>query len=144
MSVEPRTMVLRYPSRLDVLADAVESVEALVAQAEVSRDDAENVAICASELINNAMVHGNQLDPAKEVKIRLEIADNWVRVNVSDDGTGFDPQQVPSPVEAGNLERESGRGIFICSQLMDSVEFQRTESGGMECSLFKRFDNSSS
>ena len=139
-----RTFTLHYPSKLDVLSTAVDSVEALVVDAAISRSDVENLAICASELINNAMVHGNNLDPSKEVKILLEIADNWIKVEISDEGTGFDPGNIPSPVAKNNLERESGRGIFICNQLMDKVEFNRTKSGGMSCSLFKRIIPASS
>jgi len=46
---------------------------------------------------------------------------------VRDPGPGFDVAAVPNPLEGDNLFKESGRGVFLINQLMDTVEF--TEEG---------------
>ena len=46
---------------------------------------------------------------------------------VRDPGPGFDVAAVPNPLEGDNLFKESGRGVFLINQVMDTVEF--TEEG---------------
>ena len=41
-----------------------------------------------------------------------------------DEGNGFDPRKIPDPTKPENLERFSGRGIYMIRQLMDKVEFR--------------------
>jgi serine/threonine-protein kinase RsbW len=54
---------------------------------------------------------------------------------VRDPGPGFDPSQVPSPVEGDCIYSSHGRGIYLINQLMDHVQFGR---GGTEILMIKR------
>ena len=141
---KPQVTSFRISSRLDGMAHAVAQVEAAAARTRLGKSEIADVAICASELINNAIVHGNHLDPARGVKVDIEVTDTAIRVTVSDEGSGFDPVAVPDPIAKENLERESGRGIFICQHLMDEVIIDRTEAGGTRCCLLKRISPASS
>ncbi|KFE58273.1 hypothetical protein DB31_6740 [Hyalangium minutum] len=38
----------------------------------------------------------------------------WVR----DEGSGFDPSQIPHPLELGNRLKASGRGLFLLRSLL--------------------------
>ncbi len=58
-----------------------------------------------------------------------------VLIVVRDPGLGFDPSQVPSPVEGECIFSSHGRGIYLINQLMDHVEFGR---GGTEIRMIKR------
>jgi anti-sigma regulatory factor (Ser/Thr protein kinase) len=54
---------------------------------------------------------------------------------VRDPGPGFDPDQIPSPIQGQNLYSTGGRGIYLINQLMDEVRF---EKGGTEIHMVKR------
>lgn len=75
------------------------------------------------ECVNNAIVHGNKLDPNKMVHIHYLINNQRIIVTVSDEGEGFDPDTLPDPTAEENLTRECGRGIFLMKNLCDEIDF---------------------
>ncbi len=84
-----------------------------------------NILLSLSEAINNAIVHGNKLDKNKKVTVNCNIKKNIIELEVEDQGNGFDPSKVPDPTAPENLEKETGRGIFIIKNLSDNVEFEK-------------------
>lgn len=76
------------------------------------------------EAVNNAIVHGNKLDPEKKVGIRFHIDNKRIEFTVQDQGDGFDPDALPDPTLEENLEKECGRGIFLIKNLCDEVRFE--------------------
>jgi serine/threonine-protein kinase RsbW len=48
---------------------------------------------------------------------------------IADEGGGFDPEAVSSPLEEENLLKASGRGIFLMRTLMDRVEYTIDKKG---------------
>jgi serine/threonine-protein kinase RsbW len=79
--------------------------------------------------VNNAIIHGNKSNEAKKVTIRAELLPGWLVIRVNDQGRGFDPNAVRSPLRKRNLLKESGRGIFLMRTLMDRVTFEVTRAG---------------
>lgn len=75
------------------------------------------------ECVNNAIVHGNELDKAKKVTMRYLIDNERIKVTVTDEGKGFDPDSLPDPTAEENLERDCGRGIFLMRHLCDEIDF---------------------
>ena len=96
----------------------------------VSESLVTDVAIASTELINNAIVHGNKSNPHKTVTIEIVFTDADVTVRVSDQGEGFNPQEIPDPLAEENLLREVGRGVFIVRSLMDELRYEAGPSGG--------------
>ena len=82
-----------------------------------------NFRVGVSEAIANAMIYGNDRDPAKHVRVEVELAAEQVAVVVRDQGAGFDPGAVADPTLPENLEEAGGRGIFLIRELMDEVDF---------------------
>jgi serine/threonine-protein kinase RsbW len=82
------------------------------------------VELALREALNNAVVHGNGMDTRKlvHVRCRCELA-KGISLVVSDQGKGFDPNAVPDPLAAENLEMRDGRGILLMKQMMDEVSF---------------------
>ena len=76
------------------------------------------------EALRNAMIHGNKQDPSKKVTVETEIMDNEVRIQVEDEGDGFDPKDLPDPTQDENLLKESGRGVYLIRHLMDEVRYE--------------------
>ena len=98
------------------------------------------VMVALTEAVNNAIVHGNGANPSKKVRVLCDITPEALHLRVLDQGTGFDPGSVDSPLKEENLLRESGRGIFLMRTLMDRVTFSR-HPDGMEVHMVLRLDN---
>lgn len=88
-----------------------------------------DIAICVTELVNNAMIHGNKALPEKSVTIIIEHTKMAVSITVKDQGEGFDPDAIADPLAEENLMKEVGRGIFIVNAMMDKVELTPSASG---------------
>jgi serine/threonine-protein kinase RsbW len=83
-----------------------------------------NFRVGVTEALANAILYGNRRDPDKRVRVAVALNEQAVEVEVRDEGSGFDPRQVPDPTLPENLERPRGRGIFLIRKLMDEVHFE--------------------
>ena len=86
----------------------------------------------------NAIQHGNSLDPGKHVRIECCIEGDEVVIQVRDQGNGFDPNQVPDPLDPDNLMRPNGRGIFFMKRFMDDIQYSFEPGGGTVVTMRKR------
>lgn len=82
-----------------------------------------NIMIAVTESVNNAIIHGNKSDRNKNVTISLSLNDNVIKFMVEDQGMGFDYHNLPDPTSPENLDKPSGRGIFLMKHLSDEVSF---------------------
>ena len=100
------------------------------------------VSVAIRESVINAIKHGNRNDTAKRVFVEFETATKAdvpeLAIRIRDQGEGFDPEQVANPLDAENLLKSSGRGIFLIRNFMDDVQLQRAPEGGMEIRMVKR------
>ena len=117
------------PSSTDFLTDIDSFVEGLLRGFGINESIIADIAISVSELVNNAIFHGNKASLEKTVTVRVGRDNSIVMISVTDEGTGFDPQGIDSPVSDENLLKEVGRGIFIVQSLMDKVDVKVTGQG---------------
>jgi serine/threonine-protein kinase RsbW len=75
---------------------------------------------CLNEAITNAIYHGNKQSAEKKVFVNLEIINNKRLVfTIADEGEGFDFTNIPDPTDQRNLEKLTGRGVYIMKRLAD-------------------------
>ncbi|MGH7605978.1 MAG: ATP-binding protein [Gemmatimonadales bacterium] len=130
LHVTAREMRLDVPSDLGVVGDAVELVASHLPSGTLSpRRLRFNFRTVLAEALGNAIRYGTGEDPAKLVRVRVELGADAVRIHVLDGGGGFDPRGVPDPTRAENLEREDGRGLFVIRHLVDDVAFNEKGNG---------------
>lgn len=79
--------------------------------------------LALEEALVNALEHGNVLNPDKTVHIACRISPNRVRIEVADEGPGFDPHSVPDPTDEEHRSCPRGRGVMLMRSLMDRVEY---------------------
>ena len=82
-----------------------------------------NIMISLTEAVNNAIIHGNENDAAKLVEISAKKEGDVLSFTVSDQGKGFDFDHLPDPTDPENLEKLTGRGVFLMQQLSDKLKF---------------------
>jgi serine/threonine-protein kinase RsbW len=87
-----------------------------------------NILVSISEGINNAIKHGNKFDTSKSVVFSFEVKEAGYQFTISDQGSGFDYENVPDPTHPDNLEKIDGRGIFIMESLADEVAYEENGS----------------
>jgi serine/threonine-protein kinase RsbW len=87
-----------------------------------------NLLISTIEAVTNAIVHGNDNNPDKVVRINVESDEKKITVTVSDEGEGFDVSVVPDPTKPNYIEQPNGRGIFLMRNLADKVKFDKNGS----------------
>lgn len=117
------------PSSQNYLADVDAFIESQLRSYGASDSVIADIAISVSELVNNAIIHGNRSAPNKCVKVRIGRSNSTVSIAVTDQGPGFNPDRIQNPIEDDNLMKEVGRGIFIVRALMDSVDIDATDEG---------------
>ncbi len=121
--------VITIPSSDSYLADVDNFLEAILRDLKIDQSVIADIAISVSELVNNAIFHGNQNSSNKTVKIVVNRTKKGITVSVSDQGDGFNPDEVEDPIAEKNLLKEVGRGIFIVRSLMDKVDIKATGKG---------------
>ena len=82
-----------------------------------------NVHLAAEEAIVNAIVHGNKLDPAKKVHVACVVSPDLARIEVTDEGDGFDPASVPDCTLEDRLDVPSGRGVMLMRTFMTRIAY---------------------
>lgn len=81
------------------------------------------IRVLLTEAISNSILFGASGDPGRKVRIEALVNDRRIRLEVTDDGPGFDPSEVPDPTLPNRLGRPIGRGLFLIRSLADEVEF---------------------
>lgn len=82
-----------------------------------------NILISLTEAVNNAIMHGNDGDENKMVRVGLKRNHKNLVFSISDDGAGFNYDDLPDPTAPENILKLGGRGIFLMKQLADLVIF---------------------
>jgi serine/threonine-protein kinase RsbW len=90
-----------------------------------TRGDCLGLRLAVTEAVVNGLRHGNEGDPTKAVHVRSFVGPDAVLIEVEDEGPGFDPRRVPDPTLPENLERPSGRGLYLMRHYMNWVRYSR-------------------
>ena len=126
---------LWMPSETEAISPTIEQLMRLIEPWRCITGDEFAVELALREALNNAVIHGNRLEPNKLVEIHCRCErGKGVWLTVRDEGTGFDPSAVPSPLTPGGLAAEHGRGLHLMKLMMDEVSFK---CGGSEVHMRK-------
>ncbi len=128
---------LQLQSNTQSVAIMENFVDDLVIQLNIGDDVYANLMTCLNEAVTNAIYHGNKQDPDKKVFVNLEVVNNKRLVfTISDEGNGFDFTNIPDPTNLENLEKLTGRGVYIMKRLADQCIFN---SKGNEVELHFKY-----
>jgi serine/threonine-protein kinase RsbW len=130
-------VTLRLPSDVACIEEAVD----LVTRHCLAGHDAPNktrfrLQVVLSEALSNAIMRGNREDRGKWVHVRAELGPDAIRLEVTDEGPGFNPSAVPEPIRPEQLDEANGRGLYLIRKLVDAVQFN--EQGNSICMILRR------
>ena len=103
-----------------------EDIERQLQASQFSEKEIFSIKLALEEALVNAIKHGNQFDRNKKVRITYKLDRDCFKINISDEGNGFDPDEVPDPTAIENLERPCGRGLMLMRYYMTQVQFSAT------------------
>ncbi len=90
----------------------------------ISMETIFDIRVALSELIQNALRHGNKGDKNKYIKVNAGItSDGYAFFVVEDEGEGFDYRDLVRETDDLMQLKESGRGVIIVEGLCDKLKF---------------------
>ena len=114
---------LQLPSKQESITLLENLIEEIADKHNVSEDTFANMMTCLNEAVINAIVHGNKLDAGKKVIVNADVEAKRIIWTVTDQGEGFDYNNLADPTAPENLENLTGRGVFIIKHLADQCIF---------------------
>jgi len=124
-SYQPIEHSLAIPSDVNALSQVHAFILDLLASTSYTEDERHEIMLAVQEGVTNAIHHGNNGTPERNVDIRLAIFDTHLEVTIRDQGLGFDFTCVQDPTRPHHRLRTNGRGIMFIENFMDEVCFQR-------------------
>jgi serine/threonine-protein kinase RsbW len=88
-----------------------------------SDENIRKMKLTITELLANAIGHGNKDDHSKKVILGHIVETGVTTVAVMDEGAGFNPLEVPNPTLPENLTKDHGRGLYIIRNYVDEIHF---------------------
>lgn len=140
MSSLERTLTLTVPSATENLALIREFVANVGSQAGLGDDDVAKLELAVDEACANVIEHAHGQDSNKEVTVRATFDSATLRIEVVDEGEGFDPTVVPttSVEQMVHDRRTGGLGLRVMKSLMDEVSYEIVPGERNRLRLLKR------
>ncbi len=111
------------PSKLELIPEFVKGLLDRIKERVSDEGLLFDIRLCLEEALINAVKYGNKMEASLPVEVKVEILPDKLSFEVKDQGKGFDYQSLPDPTSGDNLEKSSGRGIYLIKKLMDEVKF---------------------
>jgi serine/threonine-protein kinase RsbW len=75
------------------------------------------------EALVNAVQHGNDSDPNKNVHFTCNLNDDLISVRIEDEGPGFDPDAIPDPTDEEHIMTAHGRGVLLIKNFVTRTKW---------------------
>lgn len=119
------TRHVSIPSDTSLGMEVQEQIISQMEELEFPSRDVFCTRLALSEGVTNAIRHGNRMDPAKQVTIDWTVTHEKIHVVITDEGEGFQTEEVVDPTDDENLERPGGRGVMLIRSFMDLVQYNQ-------------------
>jgi serine/threonine-protein kinase RsbW len=116
---------IQIESRQSNLRIVEKMIDEITSELGISQDCYGKIMVSAMEGVNNAIIHGNKMIPEKMVGIEIEYKNKMLKIKISDEGSGFKPEEVPDPTAHENIESLNGRGVFLMTRLADKIKYSK-------------------
>jgi serine/threonine-protein kinase RsbW len=120
-SLQDGSFEFLIPSDLNEARMVQEAIENQLKHNQYEDREIFGIKLALEEAIVNAIKHGNQMDNNKKVHVFFRVLPDRFDIGITDEGPGYDPGDVPDPLADENLERPSGRGLFLMRHYMTEV-----------------------
>jgi serine/threonine-protein kinase RsbW len=136
LGIVPFTDVI-IPSDTTEARRIQDEIEQKVTALKLSEQEVFSIRLALEEALVNAIKHGNQMDRSKNVRIAYRLSHDRLDIQITDEGSGFDPEDVPDPTAVENLERPCGRGLMLMRHYMTEVAYNGRGNSVSMTKVFK-------
>ena len=126
-SADEPILEVEFPAEPRIVHDVRQKFEEFVRPCCLGREDVETIKVALSEACSNAVCHGSPRGPGDRIRVRYELCDDRLVIEIRDEGPGFRPNQIALP--HSEEYKPSGRGLFLMQALMDEVQFEASPGG---------------
>ncbi len=127
-SMRPSTLSTKLDVNLDETGRLNQLVRHFGKEHGVPDDTVFVINLSIDELVTNIVIHAGSRDPkAREIVLRMSINNSEVSIELEDDGSAFNPLDIPTPnLNASLQDRDpGGLGIHLARSLMDGIRYSR-------------------
>ncbi len=124
---ESRTVRLTIPAKPEYITLSRLALTGLARVRPLSDDTLADLKLALTEACSNSVRHAYG-DEGGHVEISFELSEDRLVVEVSDDGTGFEPDAAAPRADGEDLA-EGGLGIAIIRSIADEVEIAGRDNG---------------
>ena len=128
LELQPVMQKIKIPSKSENIYLVEKLVDDVCAEVGVHEEKYGNILIALTEAVNNAIHHGNDLDPNKDAVIQCNQDEEKLTFVIKDEGPGFDFNNLPDPTDPKNIEKPDGRGVYLMKHLSDELTFEENGS----------------
>ena len=115
---------LLIPSKAENIVLVEKLVDDVCDLFDIKEDVYGHILVALTEAVNNGLQHGNKANPNKFIEVTFKVKDDKIFFTIKDQGPGFDFSNLPDPTDPKNIEKPTGRGIFLMKHLSDNVSFE--------------------
>ena len=128
IELPPVMQKIKFPSEANNIRLVEKLVDDVCAEIGINEEKYGNILIALTEAVNNAIHHGNLLNPEKVTTVQCKQLNKKLTFLIKDEGSGFDFENLPDPTDPKNLEKPDGRGIYLMKHLSDEISFENNGS----------------
>lgn len=96
-------------------------VEEICDESNINNSYFGNILVAVTEAFENAMIHGNESNPQRQVIISFENVPKGLSFEVKNEGKGFDIALIPDAADVEGNPEKKGTGLFLIKSLADEV-----------------------
>ncbi len=133
--IEAALKIIEVPSTLRDAKGPEDQILQEVARCGFSEDATFAIKLALEEALVNAVKHGNRGDEGKTITVRYCVTAEQAVIAVRDQGTGFEPDEIPDPTAPDRVTLPNGRGIMLMRAYLTDLGYSPS---GREVYLIKR------
>ncbi len=94
---------------------------------DIASEVIQDVNLVLEEAISNIMFYGYEDEKTHQIAVKLDLHDNSLEIDISDDAKAYNPLETPAPdLEIPFDEREiGGMGVHLMRTIMDDMAYTR-------------------
>lgn len=135
---------LLIKSRTENLTTVREFVSSAVEEVNIPKDIAGDIVLAVDEACTNIIKHAYKFIPDGDITIKLKYSEKKITVEITDQGSPFSPDTVPTPDLKKYFEekRVGGLGMYLMKSLMDDVNYKSVPGKYNQVLLTKKLNSS--
>jgi serine/threonine-protein kinase RsbW len=141
--IKSKQKELLVKSRTENLTAVREFISSTIEGVKIPPDIAGDIVLAVDEACTNIIKHAYKFLPDGDINIKLKYSEKKITVEITDHGSPFSPDTVPTPDLKKYFEekRVGGLGMYLMKSLMDDVHYKSVPGKYNQVVLTKKLNS---